>query len=119
MKYFLIILKCLSIDKISHQNENYTVSTIYLQEILLAQEWAKLNNVPFPPVDPHVFDREGMKECYVFEDPDDPRCPTVLHFVLVNITFRNESKPGKFISMLNIISDLNKNVVTWDTFRYI
>ncbi|KAK3087155.1 hypothetical protein FSP39_002429 [Pinctada imbricata] len=65
------------------------------KEILLAKEWAKLNNVPFPPIDPRVFDREGMKECYVFEDPDDPRCPTVLHFVLVNITFREEVLPGR------------------------
>lgn len=37
---------------------------------------------------------EGRKECYVFEDPEDPKCPVVLHFVLANIRFRDEIKPG-------------------------
>ena len=64
------------------------------QELLLAAEWAKLNNVPFPPIDQTVVDREGLKECYVFENKDDPRCPIILHFVLVNIHFREFSQPG-------------------------
>lgn len=58
-------------------------------------QWARLNNVPFPEIDPTVVDREGLKECYIFENPTDPRCPVVMHFVLVNITFRDEKAPGK------------------------
>lgn len=59
-------------------------------------QWARLNDVPFPDIDPSVVDREGLKECYVFENPNDPRCPIVMHFVLVNITFRDFKKPGGF-----------------------
>lgn len=64
------------------------------KEILLAQQWANLNNVPFPKIDQNIVNVEGRKECYVFEDPDDPKCPVVLHFVLANIRFRDEIKPG-------------------------
>ncbi|ESP01691.1 hypothetical protein LOTGIDRAFT_52500, partial [Lottia gigantea] len=64
------------------------------KELLLAEKWARINNIPFPPIDPTIVDREGLKECYVFKDPNDPHCPTVLHFTLVNITFRKEKMPG-------------------------
>ena len=63
---------------------------------MLAMQWARLNNVPFPDIDPTVVDREGLKECYIFENPNDPRCPIVMHFVLVNITFRDEKAPGRY-----------------------
>ncbi|KAM9130200.1 cytosolic phospholipase A2 isoform 1-T4 [Pangshura tecta] len=67
------------------------------KEILLAEKWAKMNNLPFPKIDPHVFDREGLKECYVFKpkNTDTERdCPTIIHFVLANINFREYKAPG-------------------------
>lgn len=64
------------------------------KELLLAEKWAKLNRLPFPPIDPGVVDREGLKELYIFQDPDDPHCPVVLHFPLVNINFRHFKAPG-------------------------
>ncbi|XP_061489997.1 cytosolic phospholipase A2 isoform X3 [Rhineura floridana] len=67
------------------------------KEILLAEKWAKMNNLPFPKIDPYVFDREGLKECYVFK-PKNPAsdidCPTIIHFVLANINFRDYKAPG-------------------------
>ncbi|XP_041356392.1 cytosolic phospholipase A2-like [Gigantopelta aegis] len=69
-------------------------STEPFKELLLAEQWAKVNRLPFPPIDRSVFDREGMKELYIFKHPTDPYCPVVLHFVLVNINFRQFSKPG-------------------------
>ncbi|XP_026525071.1 cytosolic phospholipase A2 [Notechis scutatus] len=67
------------------------------KEILLAEKWAKMNNLPFPKIDTNVFDREGLKECYVFK-PKNPSseidCPTIIHFVLANINFRNYKAPG-------------------------
>ncbi|XP_054837968.1 cytosolic phospholipase A2 isoform X2 [Eublepharis macularius] len=67
------------------------------KEILLAEKWAKMNKLPFPKIDPHVFDREGLKECYVFK-PKNPAsdidCPTIIHFVLANINFRKFKEPG-------------------------
>ncbi|CAH1272832.1 PLA2G4A, partial [Branchiostoma lanceolatum] len=64
------------------------------RELLLAEKWARINGVPFPPIDTSVFDREGMKECYVFKHPTDDKCPIVIHFVIVNIEFRKFAKPG-------------------------
>ncbi|XP_076135041.1 cytosolic phospholipase A2 isoform X1 [Alosa pseudoharengus] len=65
------------------------------KELLLAEKWARMNKLPFPKIDPKVFDREGLKECYVFKpNKDDKNCPTVIHFVLVNINFRQFKAPG-------------------------
>lgn len=70
------------------------------QEVLLAQQWANLNKVPFPKIDQNIVNVEGRKECYVFEDPQDPKCPVVLHFVLANIRFRDEIKPGMSYNLI-------------------
>ncbi|KAK7486493.1 hypothetical protein BaRGS_00022294, partial [Batillaria attramentaria] len=69
-------------------------STPPFKELKLAERWAKLNRLPFPPIDTSVFDVTGMKELYVFRDPDDPHCPVVLHFALVNTNFRQYKAPG-------------------------
>ena len=82
------------------------------QELLLAAKWAKLNRLPFPPIDPSVVDREGLKELYVFQDPDDPNCPVVLHFPLVNIAFRNFSAPGQSVSQSVVSQSVSQSVVS-------
>uniref|UniRef100_H3DL93 Phospholipase A2 n=1 Tax=Tetraodon nigroviridis TaxID=99883 RepID=H3DL93_TETNG len=65
------------------------------KELLLAEKWARMNKLPFPKIDPKVFDREGLKECYVFKPrKGEKHCPTVIHFVLVNINFRTFKAPG-------------------------
>ncbi|XP_077573853.1 cytosolic phospholipase A2 [Stigmatopora nigra] len=65
------------------------------KELLLAEKWARMNKLPFPKIDPKVFDREGLKECYVFKPKRGERnCPTIIHFVLVNINFRQFKAPG-------------------------
>ncbi|XP_070173111.1 cytosolic phospholipase A2-like [Littorina saxatilis] len=69
-------------------------STPPFKELLLAEKWARLNHLPFPPIDPTIVEREGLKELYVFQNPDDPHCPVVLHFALVNINFRELKAPG-------------------------
>ncbi|XP_059164143.1 uncharacterized protein LOC131947080 [Physella acuta] len=64
------------------------------KELLLAEKWARLNRLPFPPIDTSVFEREGMKELYIFRDEKDPHCPIVFHFVLVNKTFKQFKAPN-------------------------
>ncbi|XP_020624400.1 cytosolic phospholipase A2-like isoform X3 [Orbicella faveolata] len=66
------------------------------QELLLAEEWARKNNFKFPPIDAtYQFLKDGYnREYYVFSDPNDPTCPVVVHFPLVNKTFKEQSKPG-------------------------
>uniref|UniRef100_A0A8C6WYQ9 Phospholipase A2 n=1 Tax=Neogobius melanostomus TaxID=47308 RepID=A0A8C6WYQ9_9GOBI len=65
------------------------------KELLLAEKWARMNKLPFPKIDPKVFDREGLKECYIFKPrKGEKNCPTIIHFVLVNINFRTFKAPG-------------------------
>ncbi|KAL5004647.1 hypothetical protein ScPMuIL_018103 [Solemya velum] len=63
-------------------------------ELKLAETWARLNRLPFPPIDTSVMDIQGLKELYIFKHPNDPDCPIVMHFVLVNIDFRKYKLPG-------------------------
>ena len=64
------------------------------QELLLAEKWARINKLPFPNIDRDVFNKEGMKECYVFKDESNDRAPIIIHFVLCNVLFRKFIKPG-------------------------
>ena len=66
--------------------------------------WAKVNKVPFPKIDESVYDREGMKEVYVFEEPDDPACPIIFLFPMVNLTFKEFKKPGKYIIYIPLLT---------------
>ncbi|KAL6108235.1 pla2g4a [Pungitius sinensis] len=82
------------------------------KEILLAEKWARMNKLPFPKIDPKVFDREGLKECYVFKPERGQRnCPTVIHFVLVNIDFRTFKAPG-----VPRVTEMEKEFADFDIF---
>ena len=72
---------------------------LVLQNLKKAALWAKVNKVPFPKIDESVYNRKGMKEVYVFEEPRDPSCPIILLFPMVNLTFKNFKKPGKYTSV--------------------
>jgi phospholipase A2 len=65
--------------------------------VLLAESWAKLNHVPFPPVSRIVekYQQEPVREWYLFEDPTDPYCPVILHFIILNKEFKKFKAPGK------------------------
>lgn len=84
-------------EQMKTENSQMHLSLSLPQELLLAEKWAKMNKLPFPKIDPYVFDREGLKECYVFKpkNPDvEKDCPTIIHFVLANINFRKYKAPG-------------------------
>ncbi|XP_037083335.1 cytosolic phospholipase A2-like isoform X2 [Pollicipes pollicipes] len=63
------------------------------QELELAETWARKNKLPFPPIREQVaqFEREPLREMYIFRGND---CPTIMHFVLVNTSFRKFKAPG-------------------------
>jgi len=52
--------------------------------------------VPFPPIEKQAskYTEEELKEWYVFDNPEDPQCPTILHFVIYNKRFREYKEPG-------------------------
>lgn len=51
--------------------------------------------LPFPQVEPSPQDQRQSKECYLFSDPACPDAPVLLHFPLVNASFKDHSAPGE------------------------
>lgn len=63
---------------------------------MLANKWALMHHVPFPRVDMSEHEKNGMQEVYVFQDTENPRAPLIMHFVLVNESFKRFKKPGTY-----------------------
>ncbi len=80
-------------QEITHNNLSFF--TFYGQELNKAQTWAKVHRIPFPKIDEQKTMAEiGVRECYVFENQENPNSPIILHFPLVNMNFRKYSAPG-------------------------
>ncbi|NWR13906.1 PA24E phospholipase, partial [Emberiza fucata] len=79
------------VDVILHLNYSGGSQTLPLDQIA---KYFSEQEIPFPKIDISEEDRENLKECYVFEEADSPRAPTVLFFPLVNDTFKNYKAPG-------------------------
>ena len=68
--------------------------------MLLAEKWASLHNIPFPPikesVKQYIDSGEHVREIYVFKDPLKPpsEVPVIIFFPLVNHNFRHYKEPG-------------------------
>ncbi|KAF4084376.1 hypothetical protein AMELA_G00127960 [Ameiurus melas] len=50
--------------------------------------------LPFPNIDFSKYESESPREVYVFEDEENPDAPIVVHFPLVNISFKEYKAPG-------------------------
>ncbi|CAC5401234.1 PLA2G4 [Mytilus coruscus] len=62
--------------------------------LLTAEDWARKHEIKFPKINVDKYKDENVKELYIFEDENDPECPIIMHFVLVNKDFRTYKKPG-------------------------
>ncbi|MGH0186020.1 UNVERIFIED_CONTAM: hypothetical protein FKN15_029224 [Acipenser sinensis] len=60
----------------------------------LTEQYCADHCLPFPRIDLSSIEGRPLQECYVFTDEGDPRAPIVLHFPLVNHSFRENSAPG-------------------------
>uniref|UniRef100_A0A8C6D6V3 Phospholipase A2 n=1 Tax=Moschus moschiferus TaxID=68415 RepID=A0A8C6D6V3_MOSMO len=54
----------------------------------------RARGLPFPHVEPSPEDRRQPRECHLFSDPTCPDAPVLLHFPLVNASFKDHSAPG-------------------------
>nr|XP_031309113.1 cytosolic phospholipase A2 delta isoform X4 [Camelus dromedarius] len=54
----------------------------------------RARGLPFPRVEPSPEDLHQPQECHVFSDPACPDAPVLLHFPLVNASFKDHSAPG-------------------------
>ena len=70
-----------------------------LQAIMGTEKWARIHNIPFPPIaelcQPYMD--QPPQEVYVFKDPNHKpsEVPVVILFVLVNKDFKEFSSPGR------------------------
>ncbi|XP_044087039.1 cytosolic phospholipase A2 delta [Neovison vison] len=58
------------------------------------EAYCRARGLPFPRVEPSPQDQHQPPECYLFSDPSCPDAPLLLHFPLVNASFRDHSAPG-------------------------
>ncbi|XP_008057648.1 cytosolic phospholipase A2 zeta [Carlito syrichta] len=60
----------------------------------MTEKYCLDRGIPFPRIEVGPEDLEEPRECYLFAKAKDPRSPIVLHFPLVNRTFRTHLAPG-------------------------
>ncbi len=56
--------------------------------------FCKDHDIPFPSADFASLEKEPQKEVYVFEDKENVKAPIVVHFPLVNVTYKHFKHPG-------------------------
>uniref|UniRef100_A0A0D9R7D8 Phospholipase A2 n=1 Tax=Chlorocebus sabaeus TaxID=60711 RepID=A0A0D9R7D8_CHLSB len=56
--------------------------------------YCRARGLPFPRVEPSPQDHQQPRECHLFSDPACPEAPILLHFPLVNASFKDHSAPG-------------------------
>ncbi|XP_063429786.1 cytosolic phospholipase A2-like [Mytilus trossulus] len=61
--------------------------------ILKAEAWARKHDIKFPHINVEKYKGNKVQELYIFEDEKDPKCPIIMHFVLVNNEFRTFKSP--------------------------
>ncbi|XP_050811955.1 cytosolic phospholipase A2 beta-like [Gopherus flavomarginatus] len=72
---------------------DYSMGNMF-QQLEMTYRYCKTQGIPFPKIELSEEDRKNPKECYVFSEAENPRAPLVLHFPLVNNTFKDYKEPG-------------------------
>uniref|UniRef100_A0A8C0GH16 PLA2c domain-containing protein n=1 Tax=Chelonoidis abingdonii TaxID=106734 RepID=A0A8C0GH16_CHEAB len=72
---------------------DYSMGNIF-QQLEMTYRYCKTQGIPFPKIELSEEDRKNPKECYMFSEAENPRAPIVLHFPLVNNTFKDYKEPG-------------------------
>ncbi|XP_077178886.1 cytosolic phospholipase A2 epsilon-like isoform X2 [Paroedura picta] len=79
------------VDLILHLNYSGGLQTLPLD--LSAKYYAK-QGIPYPKTVLSEEEREHLKECYLFNETDNPKAPILLYFPLVCDTFQKYKAPG-------------------------
>ncbi|XP_056332840.1 cytosolic phospholipase A2 zeta isoform X1 [Danio aesculapii] len=113
----------------SHRNVDVILSINYswdldqFKVIKQAQEYCTDRKIPFPKIDFKKLESEPLREVYVFEDKNNPDAPIVLHFPLVNVSFKQFKAPGvkregeKELKEGAVDVDLNSNTSPYVTHK--
>ncbi|KAL1257757.1 hypothetical protein QQF64_011001 [Cirrhinus molitorella] len=73
---------------------NYAWEPDHFKVIKQTQEYCADRKIPFPKIDYKKLESEPIKEVYVFEDKENPEAPIVIHFPLINVSFKQFKSPG-------------------------
>ncbi|XP_075388407.1 cytosolic phospholipase A2 beta-like [Tenrec ecaudatus] len=69
-------------------------TNVEAQQLQLVGRMCQEQGIPFPPISPSLDEERQPRECHKFSDPGRPEAPVILHFPLVNDSFRDHSAPG-------------------------
>ncbi|XP_078515766.1 cytosolic phospholipase A2 delta-like [Lissotriton helveticus] len=72
---------------------DYSLNTP-LQSVEQTEKYCTEQGIAFPKIVLSDEEKKSTKECYTFTDTENPNAPTVLHFPLVNDTFKEFKAPG-------------------------
>uniref|UniRef100_A0A671RR91 Phospholipase A2, group IVF, tandem duplicate 2 n=1 Tax=Sinocyclocheilus anshuiensis TaxID=1608454 RepID=A0A671RR91_9TELE len=75
---------------------NYAWDPDHFKVIKQTQEYCAERKIPFPKIDYKKLESEPIREVYVFEDKENPDVPIVIHFPLVNVSFKQFKSPGEY-----------------------
>ncbi|KAM9345082.1 cytosolic phospholipase A2 zeta-like [Symphorus nematophorus] len=74
---------------------SYSWDPVHIFDVLQrTAAYCKDHCIPFPNADFASLEKEPYKEVYIFEDKENPKAPIVVHFPLVNVTFKDFKRPG-------------------------
>ncbi|KAL8169463.1 UNVERIFIED_CONTAM: hypothetical protein K2H54_049782 [Gekko kuhli] len=79
------------VDLILHLNYSGGSQTLPLD---LSMKYYAKQGIPYPKTVLSEEDRQHLKECYLFDEADNPKAPIVLYFPLVCDTFQKYKAPG-------------------------
>ncbi|XP_060117888.1 cytosolic phospholipase A2 epsilon-like [Heteronotia binoei] len=79
------------VDLILHLNYSGGSQTLPLD---LSTKYYAKQGIPYPKTVLSEDDRKNLKECYLFDEADNPKAPIVLYFPLVCNTFQKYKAPG-------------------------
>lgn len=64
------------------------------KSVVQTEKYCSAHKLLFPKIEICEEDTQNPKECYVFSDCDSPDFPIIMHFPLVNDTFKKYKQPG-------------------------
>lgn len=64
------------------------------KSVVQTEEYCTAHKLFFPKIEVTAEDKQNPKECYVFSDCEYPDFPIIMHFPLVNDTFKKYKQPG-------------------------
>ncbi|KAL2083395.1 hypothetical protein ACEWY4_021168 [Coilia grayii] len=73
---------------------SYSWDSDQFMVLKITKKHCAAHDLPFPDIDFSKVEKKPLKEVYVFEDKKNPKAPIVVHFPMVNLTFREFKAPG-------------------------